>query len=81
MVYTFVFHLMKRDAAGHLRQYIVLRFPYDDRITVGQGDLWTRIATDGEVTDHRVAELRTFLGAQGSELHVFTEPRYELEAQ
>jgi hypothetical protein len=82
MADTFVFHLMRRDATGLLRKDVVLRYPYDERIMVEQGDPWRLIAADGEVTDHRVAELRTLLSAQGSEeLHAFMEPRYELEAQ
>ncbi|OGG52030.1 hypothetical protein A2704_00595 [Candidatus Kaiserbacteria bacterium RIFCSPHIGHO2_01_FULL_54_36b] len=80
MAAAFVFHLMRLKTAG-IRPDVLLRYNFDPRCDVERGDVWTRTATNGEVTSHRVTALRIFEGAEGDELHAFTEPMYELVAR
>ncbi len=80
MADAFVFHLMRLKVGG-LRPDVVLRYEFDSRCNVERGDVWTRTATNGEVTNHRIELLRLFEGAGGEELHAFMEPLYEIAAR
>ena len=78
MADALVFHLAERYAGG-LRVREVLRFGfdpscYDPRYTVETGDLWDATSTEGEVTNYRVSDVRTFMGTRGEECHSFMTP-------